>query len=155
MFAWKKIQKMFLLKTCPQDKIILLWLVCLRVGGGVILVFFLFDHNDSLSNIYSSLWNVFGEIIQYGAIWNWCMLWEAQITDFNIQTIWFNFLECLIKYFYSRQLTLNMTPWLTEILCFALGTGIGYVQNKTALSVISTKMKECLASQFHSVLAFI
>ena len=75
---------MFLLKTCPQDKIILLWLVCLRVGGGVILVFFLFDHNDSFSNIYSSLWNVFGEIndtllyyfIQFD-IWHFSCHWSG------------------------------------------------------------------------------
>ena len=32
MFPWNvKDQKMFLLETCPQAKIILLWLVCLRV----------------------------------------------------------------------------------------------------------------------------
>ena len=32
---------------------------------------------------------------------------------------------------------------------------LGYVQYKTTLRVISIKMKECLASQFHSVLAFL
>ena len=33
-------------------------------------------------------------------------------------------------------------------------SSIGDFQNKTALSVVSTKMKECLAFQFHSGLAF-